>query len=83
MKEPYTTSDTSLAAYLHYNGHQVLGYMIDKYDKTRKVYVFVKQDDTDDLANEYDTKKITVHPKGYYKSIREMHKTLIHGKEIK
>jgi hypothetical protein len=83
MKEPFTTSDTSLAAYLHYKNHTFMGLMQDPNDLQRKVYVFIKEDSTDSVAGEYQTGEVTVHPKLYYKSIRIMHRNLRDGKVIK
>jgi hypothetical protein len=80
--EPFTTSDTSLAAYLHMNQHIFIGIKQDPNDAHRKVYVFVKTEETDELEHEYLSGEITVHPKLYYKSIRIMHKMLREGLNI-
>lgn len=81
MKEPYTTSDTSLAAYIHYNGHTFIGIMQDPNDSHRKVYVFVEQNNTNNVEDEYLSGEVLVNPKLYYKSIRIMHKYL-RGEEL-
>jgi hypothetical protein len=83
MSEPIKTSDTSLAAFLHYKGHELVGLMQDPNDSHRRVFVFVKQDDTDVLEEEYTAGMVTIHPKLYYKSIRIMHRTLKEGDLIK
>lgn len=83
MKDPYKTSDTSLAAYLHYKNHQFIGIMQDPNDLHRKVYVFVEQEDTNQCTDDYQSNAVTVHPKLYYKSIRIMHRMLRDGKVIK
>lgn len=75
-EEPIKTSDTSLAAYLHYKEHYYVGMTKDPNDSHRRVFVFIKKGDTDDIIEEYLTNAITVNPKGYYKSIRIMHKNL-------
>ena len=75
-EEPIKTSDTSLAAYLHYNNHYFVGMMQDPNDTHRRVFVFIKKDDSDDRLEEYETGKVTVNPKLYYKSIRIMHRHL-------
>ncbi len=82
MKEPITTSDTSLAAYLHYKGHSFVGIMQDPNDTHRMVYVFVAKDDTRESEQEYLSNQVTVHPKLYYKSIRIMHRMLRDGRVI-
>jgi hypothetical protein len=79
---PFTTSDTSLAAYLHMNQHLFVGIKQDPNDAHRKVYVFVKTEETEELENEYLSGEVTVHPKLYYKSIRIMHKMLREGTNI-
>lgn len=82
MKDPFTTSDTSLAAYLHYKNHSFVGIMQDPNDAHRKVYVFVEKEDTKESESEYLSNEVTVHPKLYYKSIRIMHRMLRDGKVI-
>jgi hypothetical protein len=76
MSEPFKTSDTSLAAYLHLNGHTFVGMMQDPNDTHRKVYVFMEKDDTEDVESNYLSGEVNVNPKLYYKSIRIMHKYL-------
>ena len=83
MKDPKTTSDTSLAAYLHYKGHSFVGIMQDPNDSHRTVFVFIEQEDTKQVEDEYLSNEVTVHPKGYYKSIRIMHRMLKDGRIIK
>lgn len=83
MNEPFKTSDTSLAAYIHYNGHTFIGMMQDPNDSHRKVYVFVEKDNTNDLEDEYLSGEVLVNPKLYYKSIRIMHKYLRDEEPIK
>jgi hypothetical protein len=80
--EPIKTSDTSLAAYLHYKGHPLVGLMQDPNDAHRKVYVFIRKDDTEEVESAYSEGEVTVHPKLYYKSIRIMHQTLRNGNLI-
>jgi hypothetical protein len=75
-EEPIKTSDTSFAAYLYYSEHIFVGMMKDPNDSHRKVFVFIKKDDSEDRQEEYETSSITVNPKLYYKSIRIMHKHL-------
>lgn len=75
-EEPIKTTDTSLAAYLHYKGHYFVGMMQDPYDAHRRVFVFIKEDKTEETMEQYLSNQITVNPKGYYKSIRIMHRYL-------
>ena len=75
-EEPIKTSDTSFAAFLHYKDHYFVGMMKDPNDSHRRVFVFVKQDETPDIQSEYDSGRVSVNPKLYYKSIRIMHRHL-------
>lgn len=80
---PFKTSDTSLAAYLHYKNHTFIGIMKDPNDLQRKVFVFIETQDTKNCTDEYQTNQVEVNPKLYYKSIRIMHRMLRDGKVIK
>lgn len=80
--EPIKTSDTSLAAYLHYNGHTFMGLMKDPNDSHRRVFVFIQNDTSEELRGTYDSGTVEINPKGYYKSIRIMHKMLREGNII-
>lgn len=80
--EPIKTSDTSLAAYLHYSGHTFMGLMKDPNDSHRRVFVFIQRDDSEHLRDTYDNGIIEINPKWYYKSIRIMHKMLREGNII-
>lgn len=75
-EEPIKTSDTSFAAYLYYNDHIFVGMMKDPNDTHRRVFVFIKKDDSDDRLEEYETGSVTLNPKLYYKAIRIMHRHL-------
>ena len=50
--------------------------MQDPNDNHRRVFVFIKQDNSDELIEDYLSNQVTINPKGYYKSIRIMHKHL-------
>jgi hypothetical protein len=87
-KEPLKTSDTSYAAWLHLNGHVLVGLMQDPNDSHRKVFVFIKNDNSEKIERDYITeegrvKDVTLNPRLYYKSIRVMHQTLKEGKIIR
>ncbi len=70
--EPYRTSDTPFAAYLHYHKHVLVTLRDDPNDFRRKVYVFVEQDNTKELENEYYHGEGSVPAPQYYKSVRLM-----------
>lgn len=73
---PVTTSDTPFAAYLRYHHHQIVGMRPDPNDVKRKVYVFIRRAETEDLQKEYYEGDPQVDPKYYYKLVREMFKVL-------
>lgn len=85
--EPFKTSDTPFAAYLHYHNHVLVTLRNDPNDFKRKVFVFVAKDDTMDRLVEYygeldengiplqnPTVKPTaiVEPGQFYRSVRFM-----------
>lgn len=85
--EPFKTSDTPFAAYLHYHGHILVTLRNDPNDFRRKVFVFVSKDDTTDRLIEYygelDENGIPIHnspikptavvePGQFYRSVRVM-----------
>lgn len=74
--EPFTTSDTPFAAYLHYHKHRVVGMKRDPNDAKRLVYCFVKMDDTEELSAEFYSGKPLVDPGQYYKSTKEIYRVL-------
>lgn len=43
--EPYRTSDTPFAAYLHYSGHKIVGSKQDPNDYKREVLIFIFDED--------------------------------------
>ncbi len=61
--EPVQTSDTSLAVYLHYNNHHLVGFKDDPHDFKRKIFIFVKSSDTDDLIKEFLEGKALAEPR--------------------
>lgn len=70
--EPYRTSDTPFAAYLHYHKHVLVTLRDDPNDVRRKVYVFVQLPETKSLEEEYYKGEAAVPAPQYYKSVRFM-----------
>ena len=64
---PFTTSDTPLAAYLRYHKHALVGMKPDPNDIKRKVYVFIKEDNTDILIEDFYHGEPLVNPHLFYK----------------
>lgn len=74
--EPLTTSDTPFAAYLLYHGHSFQGLVSDKHDRKRKVFVFVKQANSQLLADDYYEGNPQVDPRLFYKHTKKVHSLL-------
>lgn len=74
--KPVTTSDTPFAAFLKYHNHVIVGMKPDDDNPQRKVFVFIAQDETDELKHDFYFGKPEVHPKRYYKSIDEVFQIL-------
>jgi hypothetical protein len=68
--EPYRTSDTPYAAYLHYSGVLIVGTRQDPNDIKRKVYVFVYSEDVPKLEQQFHHGSAPVEAKRYYKSYK-------------
>lgn len=73
---PLTTSDTPFAAYLLYHNHQFQGLVADKHDRKRKVFVFLKQENSDLLVEDYYEGDPQVDPRLYYAKTRLVHHLL-------
>lgn len=81
--DPFPTSDTALAAYLDYHRHKLVGFKPENNDPKRLMFVFVKEDRTDDLANEFYNGKTVINLTEYAKSIRHMYAALRESKDAK
>lgn len=68
--EPYKTSDTPYAAYLHYCGHKILGSRQDPNDYKREVLVFVYTPEIADLEEEWRAGHATGDLKRYQRSLK-------------
>lgn len=74
--EPFTTSDTPFAAYLLCHSHKYVGMRPDPNDKKRKVFVFIKQENTELLTNDYYEGSPQIDPRTYYAKTRIVHRHL-------
>lgn len=70
--KPFTTSDTPLAAYLHFKQHRVIGMRQDPNDMKRQVYVFVELPETQKLVSDFYDSDTGHDFQQYYKSVRVM-----------
>lgn len=70
VPEPYKTSDTPYAAYLHYKGHKLITTRQDPNDYKREVMVFVMSDEIPELEKEWRFGQATGDLKLYYRSYK-------------
>jgi hypothetical protein len=75
-QDPYKTSDTPLAAYLLLKKHKFVVMRDDPNDRKRKVYVFIKQEETDDLVSEFYDGDSQVNAMDYYRAVKVISKKL-------
>lgn len=73
---PFSTSDTPFAAYLRYHSHEVVGVQKDKNDKRRMVFIFVKEERTQALEDEYYNHVAQVEPEAFYRALKDMYRRL-------
>jgi hypothetical protein len=67
---PYKTSDTPLAAFLHYCGYKIVGSVQDPNDHKREVLLFVQDDDIDDLEKLWRSGKANGQFREYHRSLK-------------
>lgn len=68
--EPYKTSDTPYAAFLHFSGHKLVGSVQDPNDYKREVCVFIYSDKIPQLEQEWRFGKAVGDLKRYHRSLK-------------
>ena len=68
--EPYRTSDSPFAAFLHFSGLKLVGSIQDPYDVKREVCVFIKTDDVAELEQLWHFGKAVGDLKKYHRSLK-------------
>jgi hypothetical protein len=68
--EPYKTSDTPYAAFLHFSGYRILGSTQDPNDYKREVIVFLLDDNLLNLEDEWRSGKAVGNLKTYQRSLK-------------
>jgi len=68
--EPYKTSDTPYAAFLHYSGFKILGSKQDPNDYKREVLIFIKSPELIALESEWRSGKAVGDLKRYHRSLK-------------
>lgn len=74
--DPFKTSDTPFAAYLHYKGHILVNLVNDPNDAKRKVFVFVQTEETPTIQKLFYDEGAPAEANQYYKSIRFIYREL-------
>lgn len=72
--EPYKTSDTPFAAFLHYSGYKLAGSVQDPNDYKREVIVFLYDDRLATLEEEWRFNKATGDLKKYHRSLKTVNR---------
>lgn len=68
--EPYRTSDTPFAAYLHYCGHKLIGSIQDPNDHKREVMLFIKDDIIPEMEKTWRQGKANGELREYHRSLK-------------
>jgi hypothetical protein len=68
--EPYRTSDTPYAAFLHYTGYRLVGSAQDPNDYKREVLYFILDERLPELEIEWRTGKAVGDLKKYHRSLK-------------
>ena len=68
--EPYKTSDTPYAAYLHYSGHRLMASQQDPNDYKREVIVFVLDEEIPVLEKQWRLGEAVGDLKKYHRSLK-------------
>jgi hypothetical protein len=79
--EPYKTSDTPFAAFLHFTGRRILGTIQDPNDYKREVVVFLFDDMLDDLEKQWQQGKASGDLKKYHKSLKIVNRTIYENRK--
>lgn len=70
VPEPYRTSDTPYAAFLHFSGHKLVTSRQDPNDYKREVLVFMFSDEIPKLEQEWRFGKAVGDLKKYHRSLK-------------
>jgi hypothetical protein len=68
--EPYRTSDSPYAAFLHYSGYRIVTSIQDPNDYKREVLVFVYDDEIPLLEDDWKTGRAKGDLKKYHRSLK-------------
>ena len=68
--DPYKTSDTPFAAYLHYEGKKLVGSRQDPNDYKREVVVFIYEENIPELESKWRLSKAIGDLKRYHRSLK-------------
>jgi hypothetical protein len=74
--DPYKTSDTPFAAFLHYSGYKLMGSVQDPNDYKREVVIFLYDDKIEPLEAEWRFGKASGDLKRYHRSLKIVNRTI-------
>jgi hypothetical protein len=74
--EPYKTSDTPFAAFLHYFGYRILGTKQDPNDYKREVIIFLLDDRIPGLEKDWSQGLAEGNFKKYHRSLKIVNRTI-------
>ena len=72
--EPYRTSDTPFAAYLHFMGNRIVGSVQDPNDYKREVLVFIYTEDIPPLEQDWRFGKAEGDLKKFHRSLKTVNR---------
>lgn len=78
---PYKTSDTPFAAYLHYLGYKIVGSTQDPNDYKREVVVFVLDADIPQHETDWRLSKAIGDLKRYHRSLKILNRYVIEARK--
>lgn len=79
--EPYKTSDTPYAAFLHYSGYKLITSIQDPNDYKREVLVFMLDDGIPELEKDWQTGKAVGDLKKYHRSLKIVNRFIVEARK--
>jgi len=81
VPEPYKTSDTPYAAFLHYSGYRIITSQQDPNDYKREVLVFMFDDRIPELEKEWRLSKAIGDLKKFHRSLKIVNRFVVEARK--
>lgn len=81
VPEPYKTSDTPYAAFLHYSGHRLITSQQDPNDYKREVLVFMLDESIPELEKEWRLGKAVGDLKKFHRSLKIVNRFVVEARK--